>query len=87
MRKSVALLYRLLVSGLGADSNALDFERNLPEVRGRIDALLGRTIFEIKRTFAAREEMLNHNCFAIYPSENWIPDNVTLESQPMAPNS
>src|SRR5262245_46366007 len=44
-----ALLYRLLIEGLGADSTAVDFERDLPEVHGRIDALLGRTVFEIKR--------------------------------------
>ena len=43
-----ALLHRLLVGGLGADSREIDFERPAPEVRGRIDALLGRTVFELK---------------------------------------
>ena len=41
-------LHRLLTEGLRADSTAIDFERRVPEVRGRIDALLGRTVFEIK---------------------------------------
>jgi SAM-dependent methyltransferase len=43
-----ALVYELLVNGLGASSTELDFERMVPEVRGRIDALLGRTVFEFK---------------------------------------
>ena len=43
-----ALLHRLLVGGLGADSREIDFEKPAPEVRGRIDALLGRTVFELK---------------------------------------
>jgi hypothetical protein len=47
-----ALLHRLLTEGLSADSTSIDFERPLPEVRGRIDALLGRTVFEIKRDLA-----------------------------------
>ena len=42
------LLHRLLVGGLGADSRDIDFEKQAPEVRGRIDALLGRTVFELK---------------------------------------
>ncbi len=42
------LLHRLLVDGLGADSRDIDFERSAPEVHGRIDALLGRTVFELK---------------------------------------
>ena len=43
-----ALLHRLLVEGLHADSRDIDFERPVPEVHGRIDALLGRTVFELK---------------------------------------
>ena len=43
-----ALLYRLLVDGLGAASREIDFEKPAPEVNGRIDALLGRTVFEFK---------------------------------------
>ena len=42
------LVHRLLVDGLGADSQDIDFEKPVPEVRGRIDALLGRTVFEFK---------------------------------------
>lgn len=42
------LVYELLVNGLGASSTELDFERQVPEVHGRIDALLGRTLFEFK---------------------------------------
>ncbi len=44
-----ALVYTLLVDGLGATSSEVDFERPLPEVRGRPDALLGQTVFEFKR--------------------------------------
>ena len=43
-----ALVLSLLVDGLGASSTEVDFERSVPEVHGRIDALLGRTIFEFK---------------------------------------
>lgn len=43
-----ALIYDLLVDGLEASSTEIDFERQVPEVRGRIDALLGRTLFEFK---------------------------------------
>ena len=43
-----ALLHRLLVDGLGSDSRDIDFEKPVPEVHGRIDALLGRTVFELK---------------------------------------
>ncbi len=43
-----SLIYELLVNGLGASSTEVDFERRVPEVHGRIDALLGRTLFEFK---------------------------------------
>lgn len=43
------LVYRLLVDGLGATSEQVQFEKPLPEVHGRADALLGRTILEFKR--------------------------------------
>jgi SAM-dependent methyltransferase len=39
----------LLVEEFGAELGALDFERRVPEVRGRLDALIGRTVFEAKR--------------------------------------
>ena len=42
------LVYELLVHGLGANSTEVDFERPVPEVHGRIDALLGRTVLEFK---------------------------------------
>jgi hypothetical protein len=44
-----SLVYELLVHGLGARSTEIDFERQLPEVRGRADALLGQTVLEFKR--------------------------------------
>ena len=59
------LVYDLLVNGLGASSWALDFEKPLPEVHGRADALLGRTVFEFKRdlrreTADAEEELARY---------------------------
>lgn len=47
------LVSRLLVDGLGAQSPQLLFEMPLPEVRGRLDALLGRTVIEFKRDLRA----------------------------------
>ena len=41
-------VYELLVHGLDSARSEVDFERAVPEVRGRIDALLGRTVFEFK---------------------------------------
>jgi SAM-dependent methyltransferase len=38
----------LLVEEFGVELGALDFERRVPEVRGRLDALIGRTVFEAK---------------------------------------
>ena len=43
-----SLIYDLLVDGLGAPSTEIQFERKLPEVHGRTDALLGRTVLEFK---------------------------------------
>ena len=43
-----SLVLALLVDGLGAASTEVHFERPVPEVQGRIDALLGRTVFEFK---------------------------------------
>lgn len=39
---------QLLVEEFGVELAALEFERRVPEVRGRIDALIGRTVFEAK---------------------------------------
>ena len=44
-----SLIYDLLVHGLGAASGQVLFEKQIREVRGRADALLGRTVFEFKR--------------------------------------
>ncbi|MEX0851763.1 MAG: N-6 DNA methylase [Bauldia sp.] len=38
----------LLTEEFGAELANLDFEKRVPEVRGRIDALIGRTVFEAK---------------------------------------
>jgi hypothetical protein len=43
---------QLLIDEFDADLSALDFERRVPEVRGRLDALIGRTVFEAKRDLA-----------------------------------
>jgi hypothetical protein len=40
---------QLLVEEFGVGLGALDFERRVPEVKGRLDALIGRTVFEAKR--------------------------------------
>ena len=39
---------QLLVEEFGVALGDLDFERRVPEVRGRLDALIGRTVFEAK---------------------------------------
>jgi hypothetical protein len=40
---------QLLVEEFAVERGAIDFERRVPEVRGRLDALIGRTVFEAKR--------------------------------------
>jgi hypothetical protein len=40
---------QLLIEEFGAELGALDFERRVPEVKGRLDALIGRTVFEAKK--------------------------------------
>lgn len=40
---------QILIEEFGAELGALDFERRVPEVKGRLDALIGRTVFEAKR--------------------------------------
>ncbi len=42
----------LLVSEFGVEREELDFEHRVPEIRGRLDALVGRTIFEAKSNLA-----------------------------------
>lgn len=46
--KVQSLLHKLLTDELGAKSDQITYEHRLPEVKGRIDALLGRTVIEIK---------------------------------------
>lgn len=57
-----ALLHRILTGALDARSEQIAFEQALPEVHGRVDALLGRTLVEIKadlrREGAAAEAQL-----------------------------
>src|SRR5579864_3053629 len=40
---------QLLIEEFGVELTALHFERRVPEVHGRLDALIGRTVFEAKR--------------------------------------
>jgi hypothetical protein len=40
---------QLLIEEFGAELGSLDFERRVPEVKGRLDALIGRTVFEAKK--------------------------------------
>ena len=42
----------LLVQEFGVELSSLDFERRVPEVRGRLDALIGRTVLEAKSDLA-----------------------------------
>lgn len=44
-----ALIHKLLTDALGAKSEQITYEHRMPEVRGRADALVGRTIIEVKR--------------------------------------
>ncbi len=48
-----AHLHRLLVGGMKVDSRYIGFEEPVPVVRGRIDALLGWTVFELKSDLRA----------------------------------
>lgn len=40
---------QLLIEELGAERSALHFEKRQPQICGRLDALIGRTVFEAKR--------------------------------------
>jgi hypothetical protein len=46
--KVAALVHELCVVGIGVPDRDLNFEIAIPEVRGRMDALLGATVFEFK---------------------------------------
>jgi SAM-dependent methyltransferase len=50
--KVKAAIQDLLVDGLGADRRHVSFEQRVPEAQGRIDAILGRTAFEVKSDLA-----------------------------------
>jgi len=50
--KVKASIQELLVDGLGAERNAVNFEKRVPEAQGRIDAIVGRTAFEVKSDLA-----------------------------------
>lgn len=39
---------QLLIEEFEVEIGALEFERRVPEVKGRLDALVGRTVFEAK---------------------------------------
>jgi SAM-dependent methyltransferase len=40
---------QLLTEEFGVELHHLDFERRVPEIKGRLDALIGRTVFEAKK--------------------------------------
>jgi hypothetical protein len=40
---------QLLIEEFGVEIGSLEFERRVPEVKGRLDALIGRTVFEAKK--------------------------------------
>ncbi|HYF87909.1 hypothetical protein, partial [Azospirillum sp.] len=44
---------QLLIEEFGAEIDAIRFEHRVPEVRGRLDALIGHTVFEAKRDLEA----------------------------------
>jgi hypothetical protein len=50
--KVKAAIQDLLVDGLGAERRQVTFEQRVPEAQGRIDAILGRTAFEVKSDLA-----------------------------------
>lgn len=50
--KVKASIQELLVDGLGAERRHVSFEQRVPEAQGRIDAILGRTAFEVKSDLA-----------------------------------
>ncbi|MEE4207835.1 MAG: N-6 DNA methylase [Parvularcula sp.] len=50
-----ALVHKLLTDALGASSEQIIYEHRMPEVQGRADALVGRTIIEVKRDLAVED--------------------------------
>ena len=62
-----ALVHKLLTDALGADSTQISYEHQLPEVRGRIDALLGRTVIEIKSDLRKEQADAEHQLSRYLP--------------------
>jgi hypothetical protein len=82
-----ALIYELLVYGLGASSRDVDFERPVPEVRGRIDALLGQTVFEFKRDLRRERATRRRSSLATSPTASVRTDSASSASPPMVRTS
>ena len=56
---------QLLIEEFGAELGTLDFERRVPEVKGRLDALIGRTVFEARGTLTGSGRMSCAGCRTI----------------------
>jgi hypothetical protein len=74
----------LLVQGLGARNTELHFEYQLPEVHGRADALLGRTVLSSKAICATSYPMRKKNLGVTFNSARPILDTALLASPQMA---
>jgi len=48
-----AAFSELLIEEFGVERHAISFEHRVPEVKGRLDALIGRTVLEAKRNLGA----------------------------------
>jgi hypothetical protein len=44
-----AAFKELLIEEFGVERHVVKFEKRVPEISGRLDALIGRTVFEAKR--------------------------------------
>lgn len=62
------LLHKLLTDALGARSEQITYEHRLPEVNGRIDALLGRTVIEIKSDLRREQADAETEASALSPA-------------------
>ena len=51
-----SLVHELCVVGLDVPDSDVSFEVRVPEVRGRLDALFGSTVFEFKRDLRRERE-------------------------------
>ena len=61
------LLHKLLTDALGAKSDQITYEHRLPEIKGRVDALLGRTVIEIKTDLRREQEDAEHQLARYLP--------------------